>query len=245
MSPFTNKIGKASKFSKIKTFPDYLFIHFAKFSIGEDWIPRKLDVEILGTQEALDIQFLRSLEKPKDQCFIPNQDQLNKLLELGCDAVLSKRALEICNNDFENALAWIFNPNSTKETIDSIYEQNEGLIQSIMEFGFDRAQSIFALKKTNNNLERSVDYLFSHIDQLSFLLNSDTTHKKKTITDGVGKYTLYSIISHIGKSTLCGHYVAHILKDGNWVLFNDEKVVESKKPPFKLGYIYLYKRLNL
>ena len=42
--------------------------------------------------------------------------------------------------------------------------------------------------------------------------------------DGEGKYTLTEIISHIGKSTDHGHYVCHIKKDGQWVLFNDEKV---------------------
>ena len=245
LSPVTNKLGKASKSSKIKTFPDYLFVHFAKFSVGEDWIPRKLDLEILETEKKLDIEFLRALSRSKDQCFIPNMEQLNKLIELGCDEELSKKALEICNNDFENAIAWIFNPNSQKDNVEILDTPNESLIQSIMEFGFDRTQSIFALKKTNNSLERSVDYLFSHRDEHSTLLYSDSPNPKKTLTNGIGKYTLYSIISHIGQSTLSGHYVAHILKDDNWVLFNDEKVVKSKNPPFKLGYIYLYKRDSL
>ena len=39
-----------------------------------------------------------------------------------------------------------------------------------------------------------------------------------------GKYRLLGIISHMGRNTECGHYVAHIKKDGRWVLFNDEKV---------------------
>ena len=42
--------------------------------------------------------------------------------------------------------------------------------------------------------------------------------------DGQGKYTLKAVISHIGKSTDHGHYVCHVKVDGNWVLFNDEKV---------------------
>jgi hypothetical protein len=45
--------------------------------------------------------------------------------------------------------------------------------------------------------------------------------------DGEGKYTLFAIISHIGKNTDHGHYVCHVRKNsGQWVLFNDEKVQE-------------------
>jgi uncharacterized UBP type Zn finger protein len=41
---------------------------------------------------------------------------------------------------------------------------------------------------------------------------------------GEGKYTLMAIISHMGKNTEHGHYIAHVRKNGEWVLFNDEKV---------------------
>ena len=44
------------------------------------------------------------------------------------------------------------------------------------------------------------------------------------LDDGDGKYTLRAIISHIGKNTDHGHYVCHILKNGVWYLYNDEKV---------------------
>lgn len=35
--------------------------------------------------------------------------------------------------------------------------------------------------------------------------------------DGPGQYELFAIISHMGANTACGHYVAHIKKDGRWV----------------------------
>lgn len=44
------------------------------------------------------------------------------------------------------------------------------------------------------------------------------------LDDGVGQYNLAGFISHMGANTACGHYVAHIKKDGRWVIFNDEKV---------------------
>lgn len=57
-------------------------------------------------------------------------------------------------------------------------------------------------------------------------------------------YKLIGIVSHIGTSTHCGHYVAHIHKDGRWTIFNDEKVAVSKDPPLDMGYLYFFERLG-
>ena len=62
--------------------------------------------------------------------------------------------------------------------------------------------------------------------------------------DGEGKYQLLAIVSHIGKNTEHGHYVCHIKKNGQWYLFNDEKVAKSKSPPLELGYFYVYARTD-
>jgi ubiquitin carboxyl-terminal hydrolase 5/13 len=47
----------------------------------------------------------------------------------------------------------------------------------------------------------------------------------------------------MGSNTSCGHYVCHINKGGKWVLFNDEKVMQSEDLPKDLGYLYLFERL--
>lgn len=57
-------------------------------------------------------------------------------------------------------------------------------------------------------------------------------------------YQLHAFVSHMGSSTMSGHYVAHIKKDGKWVLFNDSKVAVSENPPTDMGYIYIFKRKN-
>ncbi|CAM9934376.1 unnamed protein product, partial [Ectocarpus sp. 13 AM-2016] len=56
------------------------------------------------------------------------------------------------------------------------------------------------------------------------------------------RYSLVGFISHVGKNTGCGHYVAHIRKEGRWAIFDDRKVAESEHPPLSLGYLYLFKR---
>lgn len=56
------------------------------------------------------------------------------------------------------------------------------------------------------------------------------------------EYKLVAFISHMGTSTMVGHYVCHIKKEGRWVIYNDEKVALSEHPPRDLAYLYLYQR---
>ena len=62
------------------------------------------------------------------------------------------------------------------------------------------------------------------------------------LSDGAPAYELKAFISHMGSSVHVGHYVCHILRDGKWVIYNDNKVALSENPPKGLGYLYLYKR---
>jgi ubiquitin carboxyl-terminal hydrolase 5/13 len=64
------------------------------------------------------------------------------------------------------------------------------------------------------------------------------------LDDGPGKYKMVGMVSHIGKNTGSGHYVAHIKRDGKWVIFNDEKVALSENPPSPHAYLYLYQRVD-
>merc|ERR1712216_43030 len=102
-----------------------------------------------------------------------------------------------------------------------------------------------ALKETNGAADRAADWLFSHMDDLdgsiarlqsSQAANSgEAPEPKLELEDGEGKYDIVGMISHIGKNTGSGHYVAHIKKrdTGKWVIFNDEKVALSENPPIQ------------
>jgi len=57
------------------------------------------------------------------------------------------------------------------------------------------------------------------------------------------EYKLFAFISHMGTSTQSGHYVCHIKKGGQWVLFNDAKVARSEDPPKDMAYLYIYQRV--
>lgn len=121
----------------------------------------------------------------------------------------------------------------------------------IISMGFSISQATKALRATSNNTERAVDYIFSHQDELdmediqeSQPASSSAGSPIKNVRDGEPKYRLKAFISHMGSSSQVGHYVCHILKDGQWVIFNDNKVALSQAPPKDLGYLYLYERIK-
>ena len=131
----------------------------------------------------------------------------------------------------------------------SSFVPDEGSVEQLINFGFTRPQCVKALKCTNGNVERAADWLFNHPDdtgeepepEAGPASASNTT--AVPLSDGSPKYKLVAFISHMGTSTMVGHYVCHILKEGRWVIYNDEKVAISEKTPRKLGYLYLYERI--
>lgn len=129
---------------------------------------------------------------------------------------------------------------------------DEGGLASIVSMGFTISQATKALKATGNNAERAVDYIFSHMEEIDMEVvqeseaapASSAAAQVKNCRDGEGKYRLKAFISHMGSSANVGHYVCHILKDGQWIIFNDNKVALSQAPPKDLGYMYLYERVK-
>ncbi len=96
-------------------------------------------------------------------------------------------------------------------------------------------QGIFTFDLAHFLLIRAADWLFSRGDTLDAdvaeILNKPAASTggqsgsaSQSVDDGEGKYTLMSVISHIGKNVDHGHYICHVRKNGQWTLFNDEKV---------------------
>ncbi|KAH0624178.1 hypothetical protein JD844_007660 [Phrynosoma platyrhinos] len=136
----------------------------------------------------------------------------------------------------------------------------EEMVAIIASMGFQRTVALRALRATNNNLEHALDWIFSHPEpeeenettseamdienhvNANILAESDPEGPK--IKDGSGRYELFGFISHMGTSTMSGHYVCHLKKEGRWVIYNDLKVCASEQPPKELGYIYFYRRIS-
>lgn len=134
---------------------------------------------------------------------------------------------------------------------------NEDAIASIISFGFTRKQAMKALDATGNNLERAADWVFTHPDELMDVDEGSAPAPSAASTsggtasatpagfrDGCERYKLVGFVSHMGSNANVGHYVAHLLKDDRWVIFNDENVALSENPPKDLAYLYLYKRVT-
>ncbi|NXO12337.1 UBP13 hydrolase, partial [Oriolus oriolus] len=135
----------------------------------------------------------------------------------------------------------------------------EEMVAIIISMGFQRNLAIQALKATNNNLERALEWIFSHpdpeeesdpaLDTMDLENNANANILAETgsegprIKDGPGRYELFGFISHMGTSTMSGHYVCHLRKEGRWVIYNDLRVCASERPPKDLGYIYFYRRI--
>ncbi|KAJ4442782.1 ubiquitin carboxyl-terminal hydrolase 5 [Periplaneta americana] len=266
-----NEKTTARKTTRLASFPDYLLIHLKKFTLREDWVPIKLDVAV-EMPDILDLSPLRGTgpqpgEEPLPEIMgarppspVLDQEVLKQLIDMGFPPEACKKAVYFTDNKgLEPATNWVmehigdsdfadpFVPPGTDRTSGgkSSFVPNEEAVSMIMMMGFTRAQSIRALKATDNNIERAADWIFSHQAELDSEESDDTqaANAEPAFRDGSSKYQLIAFISHMGTSTMVGHYVCHILRDGHWVIYNDNKVALSENPPKELGYLYLYQRL--
>jgi ubiquitin carboxyl-terminal hydrolase 5/13 len=167
------------------------------------------------------------------------------------------------NNDVD------FNdPLPTDDAPDSGHENNsssivdEEMVSSLVEnlgcFTADQVRA--ALLQCGGAADRAADWLFSHMDDLESAVanlksqkaaaesgqqGQSRTDNPYSLEDGEGKYRLVGLVSHIGKNTTSGHYVAHLKHHNDkWVIFNDEKVAWSETPPIPHAYLYLFQRID-
>merc|ERR1739838_337672 len=258
-SSATKTKGLASKRTRFATFPDYMVVHVRKFAVGADWVPRKLDVSV-EMPDQIDLNEFRGTGLLETESKLPegnppvpevqvNEESLRQLIEYGFEVEKCREALIATKNNLEGAADLLLSGAFTKEKTES--SVNEESVKMITDMGFSRGQAVKALKETGGIVERALDWVFSHPEEPEETTSSagDSNKNGNTSTpthhckDGSGKYEMFAFVSHMGSSTMCGHYVCHIKKNDRWVIYNDEKVAESVEPPKDLGYIYFYKRL--
>jgi len=260
----------AKQTSRLKTFPDYLLISLSKYQVDINWKPVKLNVEV-DMPEELDLTVLRGSgaqagesimadeeDKPAEPVY-ENEAVVAQLMEMGFSKEGCKRAVHATKNSgVDSAMAWVmehmsdpdFNTpflagGSAKKPEVTISEEN---IAMVMSMGFSADMAAAALRNTDNNVERAVEWIFSHPEGEAQAApqSSQGTGDEPTqgLKDGESRYRLAGFISHMGTSPHSGHYVCHIKDEtlGRWIIYNDNKVAVSEKPPKEFGYLYLYKR---
>lgn len=259
----------AVKTAGLTSFPDYLVLHMRKFVMEEGWVPKKLDVYV-DVPDIIDISHMRSKGFQPGEELLPeggpwdeaesnkpvaNDDIVVQLVSMGFSHLhCQKAAINTSNTGVEEAMNWLLSHMDDPDIDAPISQGGETVVDQsqidvLLSFGFQEEIARKALKASGGDIEKATDWIFNNPDASAASDTDATTSNTTTVADvglpdGGGRYRLIGIVSHIGTSTQCGHYVAHIFKEGRWVIFNDDKVGASINPPKDMGYIYFFERLS-
>ena len=270
-----------SKSSKFKTFPRNLAINPLRFEII-NWVPTKLDIPVQVTDEPFDMSYYKSQglqtgeeELPEDAdvggpssvsgAFIPNEAVLGQLESMGFPRVRCEKALHATGNaDSEAAMNWLFShmedsdidePLNLVGDMGGVSKDDADKVAQLGDMGISAPQARKALRECNGDVNRALDWMFSHPDdQGNFSEDTSAAPSQAKALPGSeqvpASFELQSIVCHKGASIHAGHYVAFIRKklpgtdkERHWVLFNDEKVVKAVDVDEmkKFAYIYFFR----
>ncbi|BFG29347.1 hypothetical protein CerSpe_156210 [Prunus speciosa] len=260
----------AVKSGGLTSFPDYLVLHMRKFVMEVGWVPKKLDVYV-DVPDIIDISHMRSKGlQPGEELLpegVPGEEEepnkpvadesiVSQLVSMGFSHLhCQKAAINSSNTGVEEAMNWLLSHMDDPDIDAPISEGGQNVVDQskvdmLLSFGFQEDVARTALKASGGDIEKATDWIFNNPDaSVSTDMDATTSENAPTaadagLPDGGGRYRLIGIVSHIGTSTQCGHYVAHIFKDGRWVIFNDDKVGASVNTPKDMGYLYFFERLN-
>lgn len=268
-----------------KTFPDVLVVNCQRFALI-NWVPTKLDIPVIVGDKPLDLAEYKSAGPSEGEELLPedteskpafqaNEVALQQLEAMGFSRVRCEKALKATgNSDAETASMWLFEhmedadidePMAAAGTSASGGASSAAAavdpeaIDNLGAMGFSAPQARQALKETGGDMERAVDWLFSHPDAQGDFGDDETSAplddapKDKPVPGHASlpaEFQLQSIVCHKGSSIHAGHYVAFIRKQlpetnsTGWALFNDEKVAEAGdvEEMKKFAYIYFFRR---
>ncbi|KAJ5097567.1 hypothetical protein N7456_008288 [Penicillium angulare] len=273
--PACNSSDGFSKKISFKTLPRELAINARRFELV-NWVPTKLDIPLVVDDGAVDLGHYLASEHSTDEELLPEIDEpasfqpdlaaMEQLSSMGFPAVRCEKALHATgNSDTEAAMNWLFahmeDPDideplalgkSTQGAGASAHD--EAKIAQLGEMGIEVARAQRALSATDGDVNRALDWVFSHPDEETPQEDSKDEQPKGAphgYSDLPAQYNLRSIVCHKGTSVHAGHYVAVIRKtlsdkaDPSWVMFNDEKVVkfEELDQMKQSAYMYFFTRL--
>ncbi|KAK8014239.1 hypothetical protein PG990_007535 [Apiospora arundinis] len=270
-----------SKRSLFKTFPTTLVVNARKMTV-ENWVPRKVDVPVIVGDEPFDLDAYLSPGKQSDEevlpdepanaapAFVANEAAVEQLMAMGFPKNRAEKALHATgNSDANTAMGWLFghmeDPDIDEPLVLAASAGNGGAevdqekIEMVCGMGFSMPQARKALRETGGNVERAIEWIFSHPDDQgdfggdSEMAGTAPAEKQEPgSADVPARFQLQSIVCHKGTSIHAGHYVAFIRKIidtqvPKWVLFNDEKVVEAvdAEEMKKTAYVYFFNRTKM
>lgn len=258
---------------KFKTFPEVLVVNARRFQIV-NWVPQKLNIPVIvppsgeinidlyqskGPQPGEDVLNEDEVEEESQQesAFTADPTLIVQLNSMGFPEPRCEKALyHTQNRSAEEAMEWLL-AHMDDPTIDeplnlggdAAQQLDPSEVQQLVDMGFPQDRAEYALK-SQKSIPAAIEWLFSNTDtpipnETAGTADASQQQKKpKGTASTPADYELKAIICHKGSSIHVGHYVAFVRKDGEWVLFNDEKVVlgGDAVEMGKYAYVYLFVR---
>ncbi|KAJ9077576.1 ubiquitin C-terminal hydrolase Ubp14 [Entomophthora muscae] len=247
----------AVKTTRFLTYPKVLILNLRQFALV-NWVPTKLEIPVAMPSNG-DIKPLlekyRAPLRADGELLLPdqpeghpqeiNQDLVNQMMSMGLSQAQCQRALRATGgSDVDAAVSWVFEHMDDPD-VEELPASSSGpdpeSIAMLVSMGFSETHAAQALRSTDSNMERAVEWIFSHPE-------GSTSDQPPSADAGVedlsASYILKAFVSHKGTSTHCGHYVAHVNVPDQpaWVLFNDNKVAAQPEPPVENAYLYFFQR---
>jgi ubiquitin carboxyl-terminal hydrolase 5/13 len=227
-----------SKRSAFKTFPQILAVNARRFELV-NWVPTKQDVPVIVDDEPFAFDAYKSWglqsgeeELPEDaetggsasNKFVPNEAALGMLEMMGFPRVRCEKALHATGNaDADAASNWLFAHMDDPDIDTPVNLSGEGgasssaadpdKIEILAGMGFNAPQARQALKETDGDVERAVEWLFSHPDAAGDFdedagaggANEAPKEKKVPSSETLpANFQLQSIVCHKGSSIHAG-----------------------------------------
>lgn len=177
-----------SKRALFKTFPDVLVVNARKMTL-ENWVPIKVDVPVMVGDDPFPLDlYLSKGQQPDEEllpeeeassgsnvpAFVPDQEALAMLEAMGFPRVRCEKALHATgNSDANAAMEWLFTHMDDPD-IDAPLDlggasakpgaADPGKLAQLEAMGLGGPRAVKALKETGGNVDRAVEWLFSHPD---------------------------------------------------------------------------------
>lgn len=226
--PACNSNSGFSKRSSFKTLPSELAVNARRFELV-NWVPTKLDIPVVVGDAPLDFGSYLSKEHDASEELLPeveekvtftaNPGAMEQLMSMGFPAPRCEKALHATGNeDPEAAMNWLFahmeDPDIDEPLVLSSGKsgdvpQDEGKVAMLGEMGIEPARARKALAATDGDVNRAVDWVFTHPDDGPEDQSQDTNDTQaEQGTPGFdslpASYQLRSIVCHKGTSVHAG-----------------------------------------
>uniref|UniRef100_A0A672LW72 ubiquitinyl hydrolase 1 n=1 Tax=Sinocyclocheilus grahami TaxID=75366 RepID=A0A672LW72_SINGR len=218
----------ATKTTHFASFPDHLVIQIKKFTFGLDWVPKKLDVSI-DVPDTLDLSALHAMGQQPGEELLPEvapPPLMTPDVEVKAPVLDDSTVSQLCEMGFplEACRKAVYYTGNTG--IDAAMNWVMGHMEDPVLPGSSSAPGTTPTESLpEEHLATIVSMGFSR-DQATRALRATVRHvtwERAQLSEVLSPSL--SIIVHM------------------WVIFNDQKVCASEKPPKDLGYLYFYRRV--